>query len=288
MLAVFQKVEANINHSFYVEHRNFQYFPNPLHFHPDIEILVVNQGTGTIFVGDSVSRFGPGDLIMIGQNVPHKWCSDEKYTQTNSTLTNDVIFILFKTDIFGEPFWNLPESKFILRLIQNSQRGIKLTGVTCKEVTAYMRDITDATGFERIRLLVSILSIISFRKEYLYLASPIVQNAINESDFERLNKVYDYVIENFPQEITLEKVASVASLTPASFCRYFKKRTNKTFVQFLNEIRIAHACQFLIDEEFSVSKICYSCGFNNISFFIKQFKRITGSTPLQYKKYHFV
>ncbi len=225
---------------------------------------------------------------MIGQNVPHKWHSDEKFMQTDCNLKNDVIFILFKTEIFGESFWHLPESKSIFRLLQDSQRGIKLFGVTSKKVSSLMWEMSNAKGFERIRLLLSILSLIDFRKEYRYLASPIVQTVINVKESERLNKVYDFVIDNYTQDITLERAASVASLTPASFCRYFKKRTNKTFIQFLNEIRIAHACQFLNDEEFSVSKICYSCGFNNISFFIKQFKRIMGYTPLQYKNITFL
>ena len=133
MLPLFQKIEANIDHSFYVEHMKFQSFPNPLQFHPDIEILHVVKGTGSRFVGDSLDRYGPGDVVMIGQNVPHGWYSDEKYTKKNSDLQSEILFILFKTEIFGDQFWNLPESKNILKLIQNSQRGIKLSGKTREE-----------------------------------------------------------------------------------------------------------------------------------------------------------
>ena len=96
MQPVFQKIEANINHSFYVEKSRFQYFPNPLQFHPEIEILYVVHGSGTRFVGDSVGRFGPGDLIMIGKNVPHLWYSDEKYRLSNSSHFTEVIYILFR------------------------------------------------------------------------------------------------------------------------------------------------------------------------------------------------
>jgi AraC-like DNA-binding protein len=284
MLPVFQKIEANINHSFYVEHEKFQYFPNPLQFHPEIEILYVIHGSGTRFVGDSIANFGPGELIMIGQNVPHLWYSDEKYTQENSNLFSEVIFILFKTDIFGEQFWHLPESKSILKLINLSQRGIKLTGKTNYEVSSLMRSITTSTGFNRIMLLLSILEIIDLQKDYQLLASPIVQNTINVSDSERLNKVYKYMINNFQQEITLDKAASIASLSAPAFCRYFKQRTNKTFIKFLNEIRISHACRMLEDQDFPVANISYACGYTNVSYFIRQFKGITGFTPLSYRK----
>ena len=284
MQPVFQKIETNINHSFYVEQARFQYFPNPLQFHPEIEILYVIHGSGTRFVGDSVDRFSSGELVMIGQNVPHLWYSDKKYRQENSNLFSEVIFILFKTEIFGEQFWNLPESKSILKLIQLSQRGIKLTGKTRIEVSSLMRSISSSVGFNRIILLLSILERIALQKDYQILASPIVQNTINESDSERLHKVYKYLINNFQQEITLEKVASIASLSTPSFCRYFKKRTNKTFIHLLNEIRISNACRLLGEEDFPVARICYICGYTNVSYFIKQFKSTTGLTPLSYKK----
>ena len=284
MQPVFQKIEANINQSYYVEHEKFKYFPNPLQFHPEIEIMYIVHGSGTRFVGDSIGRFGPGELVLIGQNVPHLWYSDEKYRQESSNIFTEVIYILFKTEIFGEQFWNLSESKSILKLIQLSQRGIKLTGKTRIEVSSFMRAISSSVGFNRITLLLSILEIIASQKDYQVLASPIVQNTINESDSERLNKVYKYVINNFQQQITLEKVASIASLSTSSFCRYFKRRTNKTFIQLLNEIRISHACRLLAEEDFPVAKICFICGYDNVSYFIRQFRGIIGLTPLSYKK----
>jgi AraC-like DNA-binding protein len=284
MLPILQKIEANVNHSFYVEHAKFRYFPNPLQFHPEIELLYVIKGSGTRFVGDSVANFGPGELVMIGQNVPHLWHSDEKYTQINSNLFSEVIYILFKTDIFGEQFWHLPESKIILKLIHLSQRGIKLTGKTKRSVSLLMRSIARSSGFSRILLLLSILELIASQKDYQFLASPVFQNTISESDSERLNKVYKYIINNIQQEITLDQVASIASLSAPAFCRYFKKRTNKTFIKLLNEIRISQACRLLEDKDLPVATICYDCGYNNVSYFIRQFKEITGFTPLSYRK----
>jgi AraC-like DNA-binding protein len=280
MLPNFEKVEANINHSFHINHMKVEYFPSMRHFHPEVEILLVIQGRGTRFVGDSAEAFAPGDLVMIGPNVSHEWCSDK-------STDNDVaeaIYILFNTEIMGNDFWNLPESKIILKIIQQSGRGIKLTGKTRDEVEHIMRSIKTSYGFSRIILLMSILEMIAFNGEYQYLASPVVENTINERDTERLNKVYKYVIDNIQHEINLAKAASIANLSTAAFCRYFRKRTNKTFIQFLNEIRIGQACRLLVNENQSIADICYSCGYNNNSYFIRQFKTITGFTPLGYRK----
>lgn len=284
MLPFFQKIEANINHSFYVAHMNFKHFPNPLAFHPDIELLFVVKGAGTLIVGDSIERFKSSDIVLIGENTPHVWYSDKKCTQKDSNLSSEAIFILFKKDIFGEPFWQLPELKNILNLIQLSQRGIRLEGNTSEEVALLTRSITTASGFKRIGLLFSILEIIASKKEYRLMTSPAVQEMINKSDSIRLNKVYKYVINNYQEDIQLEEAAAIANLSAPAFCRYFKKRTNKTFIQFLNEIRITNACRLLLEEDISIASVCYSCGYTSVSYFIKKFREITGHTPLTYKK----
>jgi AraC-like DNA-binding protein len=278
MLPNIEKVEASINHSFQINHMKIDRFPSLRHFHSEVEILLVLQGTGTRFVGDSVERYVPGDLVMIGPNVSHEWCSDK------NTGPSEAIYILFNTEMLGNEFWNLPESKIILKIIRQSGRGIKLTGKTRDEVDSQMRNIEASYGFSRIIFLLSILEMIAFNGEYQYLASPVIENTINERDTVRLNKVYKYVIDNIQHEINLSKAASIANLSTAAFCRYFRKRTNKTFIQFLNEIRIGQACRLLVNENFPIADICYSCGYNNHSYFIRQFRTITGFTPLAYRK----
>jgi AraC-like DNA-binding protein len=278
MLPNLEKVEVNINHSFHVNHMKVDYFPSMRHFHPEVEILLVVQGSGTRYVGDSVEPFAPGDLVMIGPNVSHEWLSDK------TSGISEAIFILFNTEMLGSNFWSLPESKIILKIIRQSQRGIKLTGKTREDVALMMRKIETSYGFSRIILLMSILEMIAFNGEYQYLAGPVVQNPVNERDTERLNKVYKYVLDNLQQEISLQQAANATSLSVAAFCRYFRKRTNKTFIRFLNEVRIGQACRLLVNDDQSIADVCYICGYNNISYFIRQFRRTTGFTPLSYRK----
>jgi AraC-like DNA-binding protein len=191
---------------------------------------------------------------------------------------------MFNIEILGNEFWNLPESKIILKIIQQSQRGIKLKGKTRDEVAKLMNAIDTSYGFRRIILLLTILETIAFSDEYQYLATPLLENTVNDRDSARLNKVYKFVMNNIQRDFSLDTVASIANLSKPAFCRYFKKRVNKTFMQFLNEIRVGQACRRLVNENCSVAEICYTCGFNNISYFIRQFKKITGFTPLSYRK----
>jgi AraC-like DNA-binding protein len=279
MIPNFEKVVANINHSFNISHLTIDRFPSLRHFHPEVEILLVVQGSGTRYVGDSVESFGPGDLVMIGPNVSHEWCSDK-----NGEGMSEAVYIMFNTEIMGKDFWNLPESKIILKIIQQSERGIKLTGKTRDEVESLLLKMDASYGFSRIIILLEILEKIAFSEEYRYLASPVVQNSINERDFERLNKVYKFVITHLEQKITLDMAASMANLSVPAFCRYFKKRTNKSFVRFLTELRIGNACRILVNENYSVADVSCICGFNNVSHFIKEFKKTTNLTPLNYQK----
>lgn len=278
MLPNLEKVEVNPNHSFHINHLKVDHFPSLRHFHPEVEILLVLSGKGTRYVGDSIEPFRPGDLVMIGPNVSHEWCSDR-----NEAGQAEAIYILFNTAIMGSEFWNLPESKIILRIIGQSERGIKLTGRTRDEVAGLMGKIDVSTGFARITLLLTILELIAFTGEYQYLASPVIQNTVNDTDAERINKVCRYVLDNYQQEIRLETAASIANLSRPAFCRYFRKRSNKTFIRFLNEIRVGQACRMLMDEKHSIAEICFISGYNNISYFIRQFRTITGLTPLAYR-----
>jgi AraC-like DNA-binding protein len=197
---------------------------------------------------------------------------------------SEAIYILFNTEILGNDFWNLPESKIILKIIQQSNRGIMLSGKTAKKVAMIMNAMDSSYGFSRITQLLTILEIFAFSNEFRYLASPVVHNIINDRDSERLNIVYKYVTENLHNAINLDKAASIANLSKPAFCRYFRKRTNKSFIYFLNEMRIGQACRLLVNENQTIAEICYTCGFNNISYFIRQFKSITGLTPLGYRK----
>jgi AraC-like DNA-binding protein len=284
MQPVFERIAAGVGQSFYVNHMVSDSFPSPLHFHPEIEILLIIEGSGTRVTGDGVGRFSPGELVMIGSNVPHVWYSD----QINNTIPEkkpETIYIQFLKDFTGERFFHLPESEKIRDLFELAKRGIKLYGRTRDRVEELMHKLTGTAGMPNIIILLNILHTISSSKEIHLLSGPVIQTQVNLKNSSRMNRIYRYVLENYNEEITLNDIAMVANLSPSAFSRYFKSNTNKTFVQFLNEVRVGHARQLLrADEQYPISNICYLCGFNSPSYFIRQFRKITGATPLEYRK----
>ena len=174
MLPVFEKIEVNINHSFYVNHMKVSHFPSPLHFHPEIEILLVVQGTGTRIVGDSVERFSPGDLVIIGKNVPHVWYSDNKTYINNGEQMSEAIYIQFDQEIFGDDFWELPESRDIQKLLLQSRMGIKLIGQD-KKPCILINDKSSRLpkALPELPFYLSVLELILLNEEYVFFSEPL-------------------------------------------------------------------------------------------------------------------
>ncbi len=283
----FEKVPQLYDQSFYVNDMIRKYFPSPLHFHPEVEILYVLKGFGTRMVGDSVAHFAPGDLVMIGPDTPHVWFSDPVFYQPNNQLKIRTIYIQFSESIFEHAFGGLAELSHIRKLIQRSGRGIRFPVHQHKDIVSMMEKIACAKGFERLNLLLSILHAMAASKHASYLSQPREKDLLNTKDCERINKVYGYVMQNFAEDISLEDVAGKASMAVQSFCRYFKTHTNKTFTTFLNEIRISHACNLLKNDNLPVMDVCYASGYHHFSHFCSKFKAVTGYTPLQYRKRYY-
>jgi AraC-like DNA-binding protein len=235
-------------------------------------------------VGDSIEQFHDGDLILLGSDLPHMWRSDAKYFTEKKKLHVEAIALHFKKDFWGMQFLYLPECKALKELLEKSKRGIKITGKIKPEITGKMEAILKADDSERIELLINILNTIARSKNYVYLSGTDFTKSYDIINTEKINLIYNYTFDNFRQKISIVKAAEIACLSQHSFCRYFKSRTLKTYMQFLKEIRIGYACKLLIENKLSISQIACNCGYNNLSNFNRQFKLITGKTPLEYSK----
>ncbi len=287
MQAVIEKVGTSPHSSFVVEHNTVHHFISPWHYHPEVEIILIEQGTGTVFVGDYISKFSSGTVAIIGTNVPHVWMNDQDYYAESSEKVAESIVIKFDENFPGDTFLHLPEFQKIRKLLINASRGLIFTGWTAKSLTRSIRDITQQLEFKRLMTLFEILDLMSRTKEFFFMASEGYinnHNRNNKDDCKRIDNVYKYVMNNFSQRIELSKVAEVANMSPTAFCRYFKSRTLKTFSAFLNEIRIGNACRLLQEKQLSISEIAYQSGFNFLANFHKQFKKQIGMTPLEYQQ----
>jgi len=260
-------------------------FYNQWHFHPEIELIYIHKGRGTRFIGNDVHRFEQDELCLIGSNMPHMWRSDPEHFIESSKLKLDVTVIYFHHDFLGDKFFNIPEVKNIGSLLEKAKRGIKITGNTTLQVKDLISKLSQVTGLERITTLLGILEKIASSTEREYI-NTIYSPEIEKSDADRLNRVFRYISNNFQRKITLAEIASVANLSAKAFCRYFKSKTRKTFNNFLLEVKVAHACNIILEKDITIYEVCYDSGFNNLSNFNRYFKKLMNKTPMEFKKEH--
>lgn len=244
---------------------------------------MVLKGNGTRFIGDSVKPFKTGDITFTGSNLPHLWRSDQEQEQDQNIAWSKGVVIYFKEDFLGDNFLRTQEAIRLKNLFAKSLRGMEFTGQTAMKLQKMILELVTLEGLDGILHLLNILKTISQTEDYNLLASPGYTNTLREADTERMYMVYAYVMKNFRNKIALSKVAEMTNMTPTSFSRYFKVHANKSFTQFVSEIRIGHACKLLIEKKKNISSACYESGFQTLSNFNKQFKTITKRTPRQYK-----
>ena len=267
---------------YYIE--DLPHFIVPWHYHPAIEIMYITRGIGTRFVGDCIEQYEEGDVCMIGPNLPHEWRNDDAYFDKESGLRATCICLFFKREIFDPNFIRLPEMNNIRDLIERSRRGLKFTGKSKLEITRFIRSSVNDVGVRKVTNLLTLLELMATSTEYELLASVGFTHSVNSEDFERFNKVYKFLVKNFATSIRLEEVSTLVGLTPTAFCRYFKERTKKTFVEYLNEMRIGYSKKLLLENKMKISTISGEVGFPNLSNFISQFKKVTGMSPSQFQK----
>ncbi len=280
------KIPKEEQHSFSVRYDVVSHFYNKWHYHPELELVYIIEASGRQFIGDSIHHFKNDDLILVGSNLPHLWRCDEKFLEKGSKLKVEAIIVHFLPDCFGRDFFKLPENKSLLQLFQKARMGVRIKNQSRDIVAGLMRQLVQARNSERIILLLQILETISQSGQTKTICSEELNFQYSKTEAERLNTIYQYILNNFSHQLTLEQIAKVAHLTPNGFCRYFKSRIKKTFSKFLLEVRIGHACKLLAESEKTVADICYESGFNNFSNFNRHFKIIAGRTPLNHRKYY--
>ncbi|GAB4192038.1 MAG: AraC family transcriptional regulator [Thermoflexibacter sp.] len=279
MKALIKKSVDSPVHSFMVRELIEPQFDPTWHFHPHYQLFTVLDGNGTRFVGDNIRLFMPEDTVFLGPNIPHVWRSD--YSEKNHAHG---IVVYFTEDFLGKDFFEKPEMYLIKQLFVNSQRGLEIIGDTRISLQKSLIELVKLSGFDSILKLLSILNDLSHSTEYKYITTPNYVNSHKISETERMQKVHEYVMQHFKEEISLSELASLICMSESAFCRYFKSRTNKTFSDFVSEVRIGYACKLLMDNKLSVTQIALESGFNTISNFNRQFKNLMGKSPLQYQK----
>jgi AraC-like DNA-binding protein len=260
------------------------YFDAPWHYHPEFELTYIVKGTGQRFVGDSVQPFSEGDLVLLGAHLPHFWRNSHEFYEPHSSLEVEAIVIQFSQSLIDDFLGKIPDFKSIINLLKQSFSGQYFGESTVQKVHTKLVQLPHLPEGFRLITLLEILFILSQNPTPTLLASSSYRITIDDAETDRMKRILDYTLTHFQEEIQLTTIAQVAHLTVPAFCRYFKKRTQKNYVEFLNNLRINHARGLLSNSELSVAQVGLDCGFHNLSNFHHVFKRQTGHSPLQYRK----
>lgn len=253
-------------------------FPAAWHFHPQYELTYIASSSGVRYVGDSIQNFVPNDFVLLGANLPHSW----KTVGDQSTQVKAVV-IQFGEDLLGKDWLDKAGFGNIKKILQLSARGIKFPNETAISLSGALFELPLLPPFEKVISLLKILNDLSFCKGIELLSSASFSATITHEDSNRIGTIQSYVRNNVQNKISIKEVGQLLGLTEVSFCRYFKKVHNKSFVTFLNEFRIALSCKLLIETDLTVSEIGYDCGFNSLSLFHRLFQRQLNTTPLEYR-----
>lgn len=251
------------------------------HYHPEYELNLILEGVGDVVVGDAIGHFEPGCMHLLGPNLPHSF---QLANPPGATNKGKVLVIQFLPDRLGSVLLEKPEFAHIRHFLHRGERGLKFGTAARDSVQEMLLAMIDQSPFERLVGLLSVLDRLAISQQTDPLAGVGFSPSLSGAAVQRIDKVVQHVMRNIDAPLTLDEVARLVHMSPRSFCRFFKKNTGKTFVQYVNELRIGKSCRLLADTDFSVAEICFRAGFQNLSHFNRQFLRIKEMTPRQYRR----
>jgi AraC-like DNA-binding protein/quercetin dioxygenase-like cupin family protein len=272
-----EKLTPGENTSFVARTYRTPDFEVPWHQHVEFELILFTEGEGTSYVGNHIGNFATGDIFFLGSNLPHT------FQKAQPEMVTSAVVVQFRDDFWGKELLLLPEAQAIARLMQDSARGLKINGTLKGQLQPMIQALESGEGFARIIGLWQCLHLMATLRQY-EAVSTLDDAQFQQKQQERIDAIIQYTIERFREEIGLDQVAAQAGLTVPAFCHFFKRSTKKTYIDFLNEVRIGYACRLLSATSRSVQDICFDSGFNTFSNFHRQFTRIKACTPSAYRR----
>lgn len=279
-----QKSKIPSNKVFVIKELRESYLDKYWHSHEEYQLNIILKGRGTRYIGDHMKPFKEGDLVLTGPNLPHVWRSDNAYFDPENNLDTHDIVIYFPESFLGKDAFQKEEFEEIGKLLARADRGLEITGQTNKVVVKMMKELVHRKGGASIIGLLEILEVLAHSTELTPIAHVDYKSNYTANEKDKISEILEYVLKNFKEKITLQDVASLANMSESAFSRYFKSRVNKSFSDFLGDVRISNARKLLHDGDLNISQVCYQSGFPTLSNFNKQFKDRIGKTPLNYKK----
>lgn len=276
MQPLIQKILIEEQNSFACRIYRTPIFETNWHQHDEYELILITEGYGTALIGDYIGDYNVGDIFFMASNLPH-W-----FRKSNPKIIGSGIVVHFLKDFWGEQFLHLPEMKNINQLLNSKNGGIQLNSTLNNDLTVLIQQLEVTKGIERIIGLLNCLQQVSTSNNYNVISYAF--SGINNKENSAIEKIFDYSFKHYLDQVTLHEVAKIAGMSIPTFCRFFKKNIKKSYFDFIQEIRIGHACKLLQTTNKPVLDICYTSGYNSWAHFSKQFKNVKKITPTQYRK----
>lgn len=283
MPAYLEKIRFKNDESFFIGVFQDNLEKSTWHYHNHYEISFITEGTGKRIVADSIEEFHPGDLVFIGPNLPHVWIAD-KGSEGPASRTLETVFLQFTSKTVPEQLLALPEFKYMKRALDASERGIQITGQTLNEVSEIMLQLPYLNNFERMIHFFRLMDILGKNGAFNFLASEEYLKVHSKPVNKRIAVIHEYFMNHYREEVNLARLAALVHMAEGSLCRFFKATTGMTLFEYLNLLKVEFACKLLMDRDMNIQDVCFDSGFNNLSHFNKQFRKITGTSPTRYRE----
>ncbi len=254
------------------------------HHHPEFELVLITKGVGRRIVGDNIDRFVENDLVFMGPYTPHEWLCNPEYFDDAGNFYGEGIVIQFLPDFLGNGFFLIPENLKLKKLLDNSGRGIEILGESKSSIITIMTKMVDMDQTARLYALFSIFEILSSLEQMAFLASTAFVNDYEAAETTPMQKAIQFIVQNFQRQIHTEDLLEITNMSYSSFYVVFKNSFRMTFKEYLLNLRVGYACKLLTHGFHNVNEIAFLCGFENISNFNRQFKKIKGITPSMYSR----
>lgn len=263
-------------HAFQYEQKAFH---TPWHYHSEFELTYVTKSNGIRYVGNSIENFHKGDFVLVGPSLPHVWKNTPNYDDGASSVV-----IQWKSETLATLISSMVEFQKVKILLEKANFGVCFSGIDeSEEIGKKLLSLPTLKGVDQILRFLDILNNLAQLSTIRLLSEP-GDGALrfHETD-NRIQDIFDHIHNHYTRKITVDNMADLTYMTKSSFCKFFKKRFQKTFTQYLNEFRIHNVCQQLQETDLAVSQIAINCGYENLSYFHRQFRQVIGRTPAQYR-----
>jgi AraC-like DNA-binding protein len=282
MKLIYEKLTLGSDEGFTFKEIRTRDFACPWHFHAEAELILTLEFDGYRMVGDNLTPIAPGDLVLLGPNLPHIWQQDPRRGRAPSRTR--ILLVQFEEDFLGDAFWRIPVTHPLQQLLKRAALGLRFTGRTRERIGKWMLEMRECSGLRRMALFLNVLVALTVSAECHAIASPGYTAELNPFNQDRMDRVFRHINEHFDQPLRLADVARQAGLSEGAFSRFFRLHSGRTFPEFVNQLRVARACRLLAQSDLKIADIAFACGFSNLANFNRQFLRLKHTRPTDFRR----